>query len=90
MEEAGYGEFFCHRLGHSIGRETHGNAANLDSLETRDTRTLCSLVLHSVEPGIYIPEEKIGIRSEVNVYISSEKKVVVTGPKQEEIYKIKI
>jgi Xaa-Pro aminopeptidase len=90
VEEKGYGKYFRHRLGHSIGRETHGNAVNLDSLETKDTRTLGPFVLHSVEPGIYIPEEKIGIRSEVNVYITDERKVIVTGPKQEEIYKIKI
>lgn len=86
----GFEKFFRHRLGHSIGRETHGNAANLDSLETNDTRSLGPLVLHSVEPGIYIPEEGIGIRSEVNVYITRGRKVEVTGPKQEEIYKIKI
>ncbi|TFG14677.1 MAG: aminopeptidase P family protein [Promethearchaeota archaeon] len=90
VEDQGFGKFFSHRLGHSIGRETHGNAVNLDSLETKDTRSLGPLVLHSIEPGIYIPEEKIGIRSEVNVYITSERKVIVTGPKQEEIYKIKI
>jgi Xaa-Pro dipeptidase len=90
IKEKGFGQYFRHRLGHSIGRETHGNAANLDSLETKDTRSLGPLILHSVEPGIYIPEEGIGIRSEVNVYITKERKVVVTGPKQEEIYKIKI
>ena len=90
VEDQGFGQYFRHRLGHSIGRETHGNAANLDSLETKDTRSLGPLVLHSIEPGIYIPEEGIGIRSEVNVYITKERKVVVTGPKQEEIYKIKI
>ncbi len=90
VEDQGFGKFFSHRLGHSIGRETHGNAVNLDSLESKDTRSLGPLVLHSIEPGIYIPEEKIGIRSEVNVFITSKRKVRVTGPKQEEIYKIKI
>lgn len=90
VEKKGFGKYFSHRLGHSIGRETHGNAVNLDSLETKDTRNLGPLVLHSVEPGIYIPEEKIGIRSEVNIYITGKRKVMVTGPKQEEIYKIKI
>ncbi len=90
VEQKGYGKYFSHRLGHSIGQETHGNAVNLDSLETKDTRTLNPFVLHSVEPGIYIPEEGIGLRSEVNVYITKERKVLVTGPRQEEIYKIKI
>src|SRR5262249_36122775 len=30
IEQAGYGEYFCHRTGHSIGEETHGNGANMD------------------------------------------------------------
>ncbi|MBN2156433.1 MAG: aminopeptidase P family protein [Candidatus Lokiarchaeota archaeon] len=90
ITKRGFGQYFTHRLGHSIGRETHGNAVNLDSLETKDTRRVIPGILHSIEPGIYIPEEKIGIRSEVNVYISENREVIVTGPKQEEIYKIKI
>jgi len=90
IEQKGFGKYFNHRLGHSIGRETHGNAVNIDSLETKDTRHLCPLILHSIEPGIYMPEEKFGIRSEVNVYITQDRKVIVTGPKQEEIYKITI
>ena len=40
IEEAGYGEYFNHRLGHSLGREVHSNAVNLDSWETHDTRQL--------------------------------------------------
>src|SRR5207245_8547247 len=38
IEDQGYGEYFVHRTGHSIGREVHGTGANLDSLETRDHR----------------------------------------------------
>ena len=40
IEQAGYGELFVHRTGHSIGREVHGTGANLDSLETSDHRAL--------------------------------------------------
>src|SRR5262249_13889918 len=32
IERAGYGGSFCHRTGHSIGQETHGNGANMDNL----------------------------------------------------------
>ena len=28
IEAAGYGEYFNHRLGHSLGREVHSNAVN--------------------------------------------------------------
>jgi Xaa-Pro aminopeptidase len=38
IERAGKGEFFCHRTGHSIGQETHGNGANMDDLETHEER----------------------------------------------------
>lgn len=90
MIQEGFGKYFKHRLGHSIGQEVHGNAVHLDSLETRDTREIVPGVLHSVEPGIYMPEENLGIRSEVNVYITPDNKVQVTGPLQEEIYRIQI
>src|SRR5205807_6579859 len=38
IDRAGYGQNFCHRTGHSIGQETHGNGANMDNLETREER----------------------------------------------------
>ncbi len=88
--QQGYGKYFRHRLGHSIGREVHGNAVHLDSLETKDTREIVPGVLHSVEPGVYIPEENLGIRTEVDVYISPKRNVIVTGPIQSEIYRINL
>ncbi|PKB81126.1 MAG: hypothetical protein BZY88_07115, partial [SAR202 cluster bacterium Io17-Chloro-G9] len=36
ISSQGYGEYFTHRLGHSIGNEVHGEAVNLDGWETRD------------------------------------------------------
>jgi Xaa-Pro aminopeptidase len=77
IEKAGYGEAFCHRTGHSIGQETHGNGANMDDLETHEERRVLPRTCFSVEPGIYLPD--FGVRSEVNVYIDRDRRVHVTG-----------
>jgi Xaa-Pro aminopeptidase len=77
IEVAGHGDQFVHRTGHSIGQETHGNGANIDDLETHDTRRILPRTCFSIEPGIYLPE--FGVRSEVNVYIDKASKVHVTG-----------
>lgn len=86
ITQRGYGEFFIHRTGHSIGTEIHGNGVNIDNLETRDERALIHGICFSIEPGIYLP--KFGVRSEVNVFISNltPKGVIVTTlPAQEEV-----
>ena len=82
IRKAGYGKYFVHRTGHSIGQEVHGNGANMDGLETRDDRKIVPRTCFSIEPGIYLPE--FGVRSEVNVYVG-EKEARVTGAVQEEI-----
>jgi Xaa-Pro aminopeptidase len=78
IEDAGYGKYFCHRTGHSIGQETHGNGANMDNLETHEERRVLPRTCFSIEPGIYLPGE-FGVRSEVNVYVDGSGKVHVTG-----------
>ena len=82
IEKAGYGKYFFHRTGHSIGQTVHGNGVNMDGLETHDVRHLIARTCTSIEPGIYLPE--FGIRSEVNVYIG-EKEARVTGAMQKEV-----
>jgi Xaa-Pro dipeptidase len=82
IEKAGYGKYFFHRTGHSIGESVHGNGANMDGLETQDVRHLIPGTCTSIEPGIYLPE--FGIRTEVNVYIG-EREAHVTGAVQNEI-----
>jgi Xaa-Pro dipeptidase len=77
IDQAGYGQHFIHRTGHSIGRETHGNGANMDNLETHDERLVLPGTCFSIEPGIYLPE--FGVRSEVNVFVDSAGGVHVTG-----------
>lgn len=87
IEAAGYGDRSLHRTGHSIGREVHGNGANLDDLEIREERRILPRTCFSVEPGIYLPE--FGIRSEINVYVDAAGTVHVTGgPPQSEILPI--
>jgi len=78
ITQHGYGEYFVHRTGHSIGEEVHGNGANMDNLETRDERTVLLRTSFSIEPGIYL-RDKFGIRSEIDVYISKDREVIVTG-----------
>jgi Xaa-Pro dipeptidase len=87
IREAGYGERFIHRTGHSIGVEVHGNGANIDNLETQDGRRLMPGTGFSIEPGIYLPGE-FGIRSELDVYVSPEEAVVYGLPLQTEIVPI--
>ncbi len=71
----GFGEQFVHRTGHSIGTSVHGDGANLDDLETHDTRPLVPGLAFSIEPGVYLPEEGLGVRSEIDVFLADD------GPK---------
>ncbi|MDH4214334.1 MAG: Xaa-Pro peptidase family protein [Candidatus Thorarchaeota archaeon] len=73
IEEAGYGDYFTHRLGHGIGLEVHeppylvrGNAEELGV-------GMC----HSIEPGVYL-EGQFGIRIEDLVYIREDGPEVIT------------
>jgi len=85
ITESGYGEYFLHRTGHSIGEEVHGNGANMDDWETHDDREIIPGTCFSIEPGIYLPE--FGVRSEVNVYVE-ERDARVTGRVQERIVRL--
>jgi Xaa-Pro dipeptidase len=81
----GYGEYFIHRTGHSIGEDVHGNGANMDNFEMHDERRIIPCTGFSIEPGIYFPE--FGVRSEVNVYVE-EHDARVTGEIQQAIIPI--
>ncbi len=85
ITERGFGEYFFHRTGHSIGEEVHGTGANMDNLETHDDRRIIPWTCFSIEPGVYLPD--FGIRSEVNVFVS-ENDARVTGEIQTELLRI--
>jgi Xaa-Pro aminopeptidase len=82
IQQQGYGDYFTHRTGHSLGRETHGNGANMDNLETHDERRIIPWTCFTIEPGIYLPE--FGVRSEVNVFVD-DTGARVTGEVQREL-----
>jgi len=66
IEKAGYGDYFGHSLGHSLGLEVH---------ETPNFAPTCKTVLKpgmtlTVEPGIYLPG-RFGIRIEDVILVTS-------------------
>ena len=68
IEEMGYGAYFTHRTGHSIGLEDH---------EYGDVSSVNEAIIQvgqcfSVEPGIYLPEENFGVRIEDLVLITED------------------
>ncbi|RYL92735.1 aminopeptidase P family protein [Sporolactobacillus sp. THM7-4] len=67
IEDAGYGKYFTHRLGHGCGLECHEIPDNSSS---NHMLTEPGMVF-SVEPGIYIPG-KIGVRIEDLVLVTED------------------
>ena len=82
IERAGYGQFFIHRTGHSLGEEVHGNGVHMDDYETHDDRRLIPGTGFTIEPGVY--NERFGVRTEINMFIG-ERDARVTGPLQTEL-----
>ena len=81
VSSRGYGQYFTHRLGHSLGIEVHGEAVNLDGWETHDTRLVIPQIGVTIEPGIYLPE--FGMRSEIDVYMSESGPQVTSAVQRE-------
>ena len=57
--EKGYGKYFTHRLGHSIGIDDH----DFGDVSSANTNVVQPGQIFSIEPGIYIPGE-VGVRIE--------------------------
>lgn len=87
IRKAGYAERFIHRTGHSIGTSDHGQGANMDNLETHDTRQLLPMTGFSIEPGIYLTDD-FGVRSEINVALTEEGAEITGGEPQRELLRL--
>ncbi len=67
IKEAGYGEFFTHRLGHFIGQTDHeqGDVSSANKTLTKEG------MIFSIEPGVYLPG-KFGVRIEDLVLVTKD------------------
>ena len=68
IEEKGYGKYFTHRTGHSIGLECHEEG---DVSSVNDSIIEVGQIF-SIEPGIYLLKEGIGVRIEDLVLITED------------------
>ena len=82
ITDAGYGDYFVHRLGHSLGKQVHAGGVNLDSIETHDTRTFLPGLGFTIEPGVYLPQ--FGVRSEIDLHVGP-RGLEITTPVQRDV-----
>ncbi len=67
LDDAGYGEQFCHSTGHGIGLEVHTHPP----VSGGNTEPLLENYVITIEPGIYLPGWG-GVRIEDDCWIQSE------------------
>ncbi len=65
IDDAGYGEYFVHRTGHGLGLSVHEPPWIMRGYDVE----LRPGVVHSIEPGIYLPGE-FGVRLEEIVHVT--------------------
>lgn len=61
--KAGYGDYFIHSIGHHLGLETHDTCGPLAPLKKGAVIT--------IEPGIYLPDEALGVRIEDDIVVTA-------------------
>ena len=77
IRDAGYGEYFGHGYGHSLGLEVHENP----SPNARNDKPMPVGAVASAEPGIYLPG-KFGVRIEDTcVYLEDGIEILTKSPK---------
>lgn len=83
ISDAGYGDYFPHRLGHGLGISVH----EYPSITEANQLPLVTGMVYTIEPGIYVPGNA-GVRIEDDVYITADGvKVLTKYPKELQIIK---
>jgi Xaa-Pro dipeptidase len=67
ISEAGYGQYFTHRLGHFIGMDVHEYGDVSSAFDVQVKEGMC----FSIEPGVYLPG-KFGVRVEDLVIVTAD------------------
>lgn len=83
ITEAGYGDYFPHRLGHGLGIGVH----EYPSITGTNELVLQEGMVFTIEPGIYVPNVA-GVRIEDDVYVTADGVEILTSyPKALQIVK---
>jgi len=70
LKEKGYDQYFVHGIGHYLGLDVHDVGFLKDPLQDGDVIT--------IEPGIYIPDENLGIRIEDNYWVTKQQTICLS------------
>ncbi len=82
LGNAGYGDNIKHTIGHSLGFDSpHGK---LPGINWKEYKNILKNIGYTIEPGMYF-KDLHGLRTEIDFYISSDDKVIITTPVQEEL-----
>jgi len=85
IEEAGYGEYFTHRVGHGLGIDVH----EYPSLAANNLLTAKPGIVYTLEPGIYVPGVG-GVRIEDDIHLTADGPERLTrSPKDLEILPVR-
>ncbi|MGV3244195.1 M24 family metallopeptidase [Staphylococcus sp. 11261D007BR] len=73
IEDAGYGDYFPHRLGHGLGLSVH----EFPDISNTNDDVLQEGMTFTIEPGIYVPN-KVGVRIEDDIYVTQDGYTILT------------
>ena len=80
LKEQGYEKYFNHGIGHYLGLDVHDVGSYAEPLKEGDVIT--------IEPGIYIAEERLGVRIEDNYWVTTQGVVCMSEELPKESYEI--